>query len=65
VYQVDLADHPYSVQLVAVKFAAADDTDVQFNSYGLPDSGGTLVIESGDQRRTLVLDPNSGKVEIR
>ena len=62
-YTVDLARDPYNVTRVAAEFGG--DAQVSFDLYGVPDTGGSVVIEVGDARRVVVLHPESGRVEIK
>lgn len=62
-YEVDLMASPYSASLVSVNFGG--DATVVFDGYGVADSGGTLVVESGGYQKTVTLDAASGKVEIQ
>lgn len=61
IYEVDLSRSPYTVVIASAEFANAADADVQFNGYGVPDSGGTIVVQSGGYQRMIVLDPETGK----
>jgi len=65
VYEIDLSRSPYTVTVVSAEFDDAEDADVEFNGYGVPDSGGTVVVETGGFQRTIVLDPETGKASIQ
>jgi prepilin-type N-terminal cleavage/methylation domain-containing protein len=62
-YTVDLGAEPYRVSRVAAEFGG--DATVTFDMYGTPDSGGSVVLEVGDARRIVVLNPDSGRVIIK
>ncbi len=64
VYEIDLAGSPYNVRVVSAEFNDAADADVEFNGYGVPDSGGTVVVGAGGYQRTIVLDPETGEASI-
>ncbi len=64
-YEVRLADSPYTVLLVSAQFGEANDADVEFNGFGVPDSGGKIAIQAGDQQRTIVLDGETGKASVQ
>ena len=64
-YEIDLSGSPYNVSIVSAEFDNAADADVQFNGYGVPDSSGTIVVESGSFQRTIVLDRETGKATIQ
>ena len=62
-YQIDLSGAPYSSFIVSINFGG--DADLVFDGYGVPDSGGTVVVESGGYQRTVSVDADSGKVEVQ
>ena len=59
---VTLSDAPYYAQLVSAAFGG--DEVVTFDGYGLPDSGGTVVVGVGGVTRNVVLDGQSGLADI-
>ena len=68
-YIVELALDPYRATMTSVSFddlGTINDvvTRVIFDGYGVPDSGGMVTITAGEQTRTVVLDPDSGKASI-
>ena len=65
IYEVDLSDALCNVSIVSAAFDAAADSDVEFNGYGVPDNGGTIVIESGNCQRTIVVDSETGNASIQ
>ena len=62
-YSVDLSSAPYQARIVSADFDG--DGDVTFDGYGVPDSGGTVVVAVGDYSKTIVLDADSGKAEVQ
>ena len=62
-YTVILSESPYNAKIVSVEFNG--DGEVIFDGYGVPDSGGTIVVGVGDYTRTVVLNADSGKAEIQ
>jgi prepilin-type N-terminal cleavage/methylation domain-containing protein len=58
-YTVSLGAAPYQATLVSVDFGGT--SQVTFDGYGVPNCGGTVVIQAGDVERTIVLDTSSGK----
>jgi len=62
-YAVDLAGPPYDSLITSVDFGG--DEQVIFNGYGLPDSGGAVVLQSGQYQRTVTLDAEQGKAAIQ
>lgn len=55
----NLAASPYEVQMTSASFGG--DASVTFDGYGVPDSGGTVVLTSGGVSRTIELNAHSGK----
>ncbi|MCM2374808.1 GspH/FimT family pseudopilin [Aporhodopirellula aestuarii] len=61
-YTVVLTASPYNASLVSA--ALGGDTEVQFDRYGQPDSGGTITVASGGYQTTVTIHPNTGKASI-
>lgn len=61
-YAVDLAAYPYSASLESATLGG--DSNVQFDRYGQPDSGGTITVQSGPFQRTVTIDPDVGAATI-
>lgn len=53
-YEVILSDEPFGVELVSADFGG--DRIVIFDSYGRPDSEGTIRLQHGDHRVLVVCD---------
>lgn len=62
-YEVKLSEAPYLVLLGSADFGG--DETVQFDGYGVPDSGGTVVVQSGQYQKTITLDPDSGRASVQ
>jgi|SRR6478672_7748360 prepilin-type N-terminal cleavage/methylation domain-containing protein len=59
-YTVDLTIEPYRSTLVSASFGGA--AQISFNGYGQPTvAGGTVVLSSGGQTRTITVDATTGK----
>ena len=76
-YWVDLSETAYPVDLVSAAFtntvAATSTQTVKFDMYGYAKSGtapvaplasGQIVVTSGSEQRTIVIDPVTGKASI-
>jgi prepilin-type N-terminal cleavage/methylation domain-containing protein len=63
VYSVQLSDQPYRATLVSVSFGGA--AQVTFDQYGSPNTGGTIVVDSGGSRKTIVLNQASERAVIQ
>ena len=59
---VALEDDPYKTIIVFVNFGG--DAEIVFDGFGRPDSGGSVLVQSGDRERTVALDGDSGRVTI-
>ncbi len=64
VYSVQLSDQPYRATLVSVSFGGGA-AQVTFDQYGSPNTGGTIVVDSGGSRKTIVLNQASERAVIQ
>ena len=62
-YRVVLSEAPYQARLVSADFGG--DTQVVFDGYGVPDSGGSVVLRVGAIQRVVVLDGHSGRATVQ
>jgi prepilin-type N-terminal cleavage/methylation domain-containing protein len=62
-YRVQLQDPPYQAQIVSVDLGG--DWQIIFDGFGIPDSGGFVIVQAGDYQYTVVVDPETGAVEIQ
>lgn len=63
-YTVNLTAPPYKAKIVSVAFKDSGPS-VIFNGWGLPDSGGTVVVSVGSEQRTITLDATTGYTSIQ
>jgi type II secretion system protein H len=61
-YTVDLAETPYELDSVTADFAGA--TSVSFDGYGTASADGTILLELGDESRTVSLENSNGQITI-
>lgn len=61
-YRVTLNHEPYYTDLASVTFGSG--TTLVFNGWGLPDAGGSIVLTTGTETRTLHVDSETGTIEI-
>jgi type II secretory pathway pseudopilin PulG len=61
-YKVYLYKEPYSARQVSADFGG--DNEILFDGWGAPDSGGSVVIQVGDNSRTISVDPETGEASI-
>jgi prepilin-type N-terminal cleavage/methylation domain-containing protein len=61
-YRVDLSLPPHSASIVSADFGGL--ADVTFDGYGVPTSGGTVVVQSGPFQKTISVDPTTGQANI-
>jgi prepilin-type N-terminal cleavage/methylation domain-containing protein len=64
-YFVALSDDPYGATLVKVDLGATDSEEIVFDGYGVPDSGGTIVVEAGGNQKTVAVDPDTGQATVQ
>lgn len=62
-YTVRLTDTPYEVSVVSASFGG--DARLIFDGYGVPDSGGSVVLGSGGNQATISVDPASGTATVQ
>ena len=60
VNSVELADGPLQSDLTAAAFGG--DATIIFNAFGMPDSGGTLTVQSGGTAQTVTVIAGTGAV---
>ena len=61
-YTIDLAAEPYGVEVSMVDFGA--DTELIFDVYGVPDTGGAIEFGLGRHWRRVVVDPVMVKITV-
>jgi len=59
---VILSDPPYEITMTAANFGG--DADIVFDGYGVPDSSGSVTIQSGSSQRVISVDAETGRVTI-
>ena len=57
-----LSEPPYRVDLASADFDGT--ATISFDAYGQPSSGGSVAIEAGGERRTIAVDPDTGRVSM-
>jgi type II secretory pathway pseudopilin PulG len=62
-YTVRLAQEPYRTAIVSADFGG--QKQVVFDGYGMPDSGGTVVLQVGTEQRVITLDVDSGQASVQ
>jgi len=62
VYHVVVSAAPYHADLVAADFGG--DGEVVFDGYGMPDSGGSVVVQVGDYQRVVVVEADTGQARV-
>ncbi len=60
---VRLADDPYKAMILKARFN--DEAWIVFDGFGVPSSGGTVVIQVGNRQKTITLDRDSGRVTVK
>lgn len=62
-YSVALSERPYQAGLISANFGG--DAEIVFNGWGLPDSGGTIILAVGTEQRTVTVDTETGRASIQ
>ena len=57
-YTVELFKEPYTAAIASATFGS--DAIVKFDGFGVPDTGGTVVITVGNLQQTVALDGTTG-----
>ena len=58
-YTVSVSGKPYNASIVSANFGG--QTSVLFDGYGVPTSGGTVVLSSGGYTKTVTVNAQTGK----
>lgn len=61
-YQVTLSDEPYVAKMTSADFSG--EAVVAFDLYGVPNSGGTIVVGRGSHGLILTIDAETGEVTV-
>lgn len=61
-YSANMSSYPYDASLVSASLGG--DSNVQFDLYGRPDSGGTITVESRGYTQTVTVDSDTGRATI-
>ena len=61
-YVIDLSESPYNADLLSASLG--DDSNVQFDRFGRPDSGGTITVQASSHQQTVTINPETGKAVI-
>ncbi|MCP4249582.1 MAG: prepilin-type N-terminal cleavage/methylation domain-containing protein [bacterium] len=61
-YEVLLAQAPYQTAIVSADFAG--DTQIVFDAYGVPDSGGGLIVRVGQYQKQITVDAATGWTSV-
>ena len=61
-YQVLLSEAPYHASLESADFGGT--SNVAFDGYGVPGSGGTVIVQSGQYQKTITLNADTGKPTV-
>ena len=62
-YTVKLSEPPYEAKLASANLGG--DSQITFDGWGVPDSGGTVVLTVGSGQRTVTVDSVSGKATVQ
>jgi type II secretion system protein H len=62
-YEVLLSQEPYRTEIVSADLGG--DAEIIFDSYGVPDSGGTVVLQAGKYQKTVAVEAGSGRASVQ
>ena len=62
-YRVQLQDPPYQAQIVSVDLGG--DWQIIFDGFGIPDSGGIVIVRAGDVQYKIVVDADTGAAQVQ
>ena len=62
-YDVRLAESPYEVRIASADFGG--DAMLIFDGYGVPDSGGSVLVQLGKFQQTVAVDVDSGRARVQ
>ena len=63
-YRVYLHEAPYQADIVEAGFDSGTKNYMRYGHYGHPYWGGYVVVRVGDEKRKVVVDPDSGEATI-
>jgi len=62
-YRTVLSAEPYKAQIVSAAFGGSEK--VTFNGFGVPDSGGGVVVQAGSIQKKVSLHPQTGEASAQ
>lgn len=62
-YEVHLGEQPYEVGFVLLDIN--DDDELNFDGYGVPDTGLSVVIQAAGYSATVAVDPDTGQASVQ
>lgn len=61
-YRVVLSSEPYKVDLLSASFDGS--AQIIFNGWGLPNSGGQVIVAMGSPQKKVIVDGGTGQISI-
>jgi type II secretory pathway pseudopilin PulG len=61
-YRVILSREPYKVNLLSASFDGS--AQLSFNGWGLPSSGGQVIVARGSSQKKVIVDGETGQISI-
>ncbi len=62
-YKVALSEEPYNATIVSADFGG--DAEIIFDGWGVPDSGGSVLVQVGSHQKTIDVDPDTGRASVQ
>ena len=63
-YVISLSDKPYGATIDSADFPGKTSKVIVFDGYGMPDGGGTVVVEVGSYQWTITVDAQTGRATV-
>ena len=61
-YAVLLSQEPYQATIVSADFGG--DKEIVFDGFGVPDSGGLVIVQVGKYQKKIAVDPETGRASV-
>ena len=61
-YKISMSETPYRATIMSAGFGG--DAEIIFDGWGVPDSGGSVLVQVGSHRKTIVVDANTGQASV-
>ncbi|NOT01299.1 MAG: prepilin-type N-terminal cleavage/methylation domain-containing protein [Phycisphaerales bacterium] len=63
-YGINLADETYNARITSLDLVTNNNDSIVFDGYGVPNTGGKIVVSVGVESRTINIDADTGQAEV-